>query len=59
MNCKSFGIGAALCAAMTMIALPAFAEDRGPAAPEFIWHDIEGITWRFHGNARIVGDELV
>ena len=35
------------------------AEDRGPAAPEFIWHDIGGIAWRFHGNARIVGAALV
>ncbi len=59
MNAKSSKIIMALCAALTMIALPALAEDRGPAAPEFIWHDIGGIAWRFHGNARIVGDELV
>ena len=59
MNAKSLKIGAALCAALAMVALPALAEDRGPAAPEFIWHDIGGITWRFYGNARIVGDELV
>ena len=59
MNAKSSKIITALCAALTMIALPALAEDRGPAAPEFFWHDIGGIAWRFHGNARIIGDELV
>ena len=35
------------------------AEDRGGTAPEFVWRDVTGVTWSLHGNARIVGDELV
>ena len=48
---------ALLAAAATV--LPCLAEDQGAMAPVFIWHDIEGLKWRFCGNAKIVGDELV
>ena len=34
-------------------ALAAVAEDRGAAAPEFVWRDIPALKWRTHGNARI------
>ena len=38
--------------------LAAVAEDRGAAAPEFIWRDVPALKWRTHGNARIEGDTL-
>ena len=34
-------------------ALAAVAEDRGAAAPEFVWRDVPALKWRTHGNARI------
>lgn len=41
------------------VVLPCRAEDRGATAPEFIWRDVGEVKWRFCGNAKIVGDELV
>ena len=34
-------------------ALSAGAEDRGAAAPEFVWHDVPTLKWQMHGNARL------
>ena len=38
--------------------LAAVAEDRGAAAPEFIWRDVPALKWHTHGNARIEGGLL-
>ncbi len=61
---KGRGFGAAMglcCVFLGMCLKPgaSVAEDRGGMPPEFVWHDVTGIKWRFVGNAKIVGDELV
>ena len=45
--------------AVALAAAVGFGADQGATAPEFIWRDVKGVRWSFHGNARIVGDELV